>query len=404
MFKYLKEKLKNWTQKIPEEEIKNIEETSSKKTKKKDSKKKAQKENTKKTKEKTKTKGKKPIKNKTEKPIKKTKEIEIPKKFEVGKQSVEPDIEKIKDIEKELGKPKETKQPEQNIEKQEKESFFNRFKTKLTQEKFNELFEELEIILLQNNVAYEVVEKIKTSLENELIGKNLSQTNLKESLKKSIENLFTETPDFLKQVKSILSTKKPVVITLIGINGSGKTTTIAKLAQLLKKNKLSVSIAAADTFRAASIEQLQQHADNLQVPLIKKDYGSDPASVGFDAIKHAKNNKIDIVLIDTAGRMNTKDSLMKEMEKICKVNNPDMKIFIGESITGNDATEQAKAFNESINIDGIILSKADVDEKGGTSLSVSYITKKPILFLGTGQSYNDLEVFNKNKIIEKLGL
>ena len=142
----------------------------------------------------------------------------------------------------------------------------------------------------------------------------------------------------------------------------------------------------------------------MKVPIIKKDYGADPASVGFDAIAYAKKHKIDVVLIDTAGRIQNKDSLMKEIEKVARVTKPNMKIFLGESITGNDATEQAKVFNETIGIDGIILSKADVDEKGGTAISVSSITGKPILFLGTGQKYEDLEVFDKEKLIEKLGL
>jgi fused signal recognition particle receptor len=194
------------------------------------------------------------------------------------------------------------------------------------------------------------------------------------------------------------------VILLAGINGSGKTTTIAKIANYLIEHGLSVCLAAADTFRAASIEQLQEHANKLKLQLIKKEYGSDPAAVGFDAINYAKKHKIDIVLIDTAGRMQNRDSLMKEMEKIVRVNKPDMKIFIGESITGNDAIEQAKAFNETIDLTGIILSKADVDEKGGTAISVSFVTKKPIYFLGVGQEYNDLEEFSKDKLIEKLGL
>ena len=289
-------------------------------------------------------------------------------------------------------------------EPEEKSSFFDRFKTKLTEDKFEELFHELEMILLQNNVALEVVEKIKTDFKEQLIGKNLSDINLEERLRKSLEQILINPPDFIKEIKTSLTQKQPFIILLAGINGSGKTTTTAKLVHLLKKEKFTCCLAAADTFRAASIEQLQEHADKLKVHVIKKDYGADPASVGFDAIAYAKKHHMDIVLIDTAGRMQNKDSLMQEIEKIARVTKPDMKIFVGESITGNDATEQAKAFNNSIDLTGIILSKADVDEKGGTALSVSYVTKKPILFLGTGQTYNDLERFNKGRVIKSLGL
>ncbi len=324
------------------------------------------------------------------------KEVEPIKKFNPATQTVEPDIEETEQLIQE--------QEKQTQEKEEKQGFFSRFRKKLDYEKFEELFSELELILLQNNVAYEAVHSIKKSLEQQLVGNNLSEVNLEEALKIAIEKILINPPNFLEEVKSTLKIKQPFVIALIGINGSGKTTTIAKLTNYFQKNNLSVCLAAADTFRAASIEQLQQHADKLKVHLIKKDYGADPASIGFDAIQYAKKHHIDIVLIDTAGRMQNKDSLMTEMEKIVRINKPDMKIFVGESITGNDATEQARAFNNAINLTGIILSKADVDEKGGTAISISCVTKKPILFLGTGQSYDDLEVFNKDKLIEKLGL
>ena len=173
---------------------------------------------------------------------------------------------------------------------------------------------------------------------------------------------------------------------------------------LLQKNKLSVCLAAADTFRAASIEQIKKHGDRLGLKVIAHDYGSDPASVGFDAIKYAKKNKIDCVLIDTAGRMHTSKNLMAQIEKVAKVTKPDTKIFVGESITGNDALEQVKSFDEAVQIDGIILTKAYIDEKGGTALSVGHVTKKPILYLGTGQEYDKIEKFDKKKFIEKLGL
>ena len=331
----------------------------------------------------------------------------------VGKNEVVGAPGKPKKEVKKKDKPKKETEEKEKLEQSPKETiespteekgFFVKFQKRLTEEKFEELFEELGIILIQNNVAYAAVESIKNSLAEKLIGKTLKEINLSGELKNSIESILINPPNFLEEIKDSLEVKQPFVILFSGINGSGKTTTIAKIANYLQKNKLSVCLAAADTFRAAAIQQLEEHANKLKAPIIKKDYGSDPASVGFEAITYAKKNKIDVVLIDTAGRMQNKDSLMKEIEKICKVTKPDMKIFLGESITGNDATEQAKVFNESIGLTGIILSKADIDEKGGTAISVSHITGKPILFLGTGQEYKDLEIFDKDKMVEKLGL
>ena len=162
--------------------------------------------------------------------------------------------------------------------------------------------------------------------------------------------------------------------------------------------------AAGDTCRAAAIQQLGEHADRLKIKMIKHEYGADSAAVAFDAIRYAQSNKIDVVLIDTAGRLHSNVNLMAELKKICKIAKPDLKIFTAEAITGNDAAEQSKKFDENIGIDGIILTKADVDEKGGAIISVSHVTKKPILFLGTGQNYDDLERFDADKVIERLGL
>ena len=292
------------------------------------------------------------------------------------------------------------------------QGFFSKLKTKLssskiTHEQFDELFPELEITLLENNVALEVVDKIRSQLSKDLVGVSIKKSDidstLLSSLKSSIEEVLTEPPSLIEQIKEF-SKLEPCVILFFGINGSGKTTTIAKLASYLKSKKISVVLAAADTFRAASIEQLEKHAEALKVPIIKQKYGSDPAAVAFDAISYAKKHKIKAVLIDTAGRMYTNSNLLKEMEKIVRVSSPKLKIFIGESITGNDAVEQARVFSEAVGIDGIILSKADIDEKAGTILSVSYITKKPIYFLGTGQKYSDLQPFSKSSVLKNLGL
>ncbi len=294
-------------------------------------------------------------------------------------------------------------------EVEERKGFFSRlkdkFKFKVTEEYFQEVFEDLELIMLENNVALEVVEKIKSDLKKELLNLEIKKEQvaekIKEALKISLESLFVENINLIEKIKQ--SENQPFVIVFFGINGSGKTTTIAKIAYLLQKNNLSCILAAGDTFRAASIEQLEIHASKLKIEVIKSKYGADPASVAFDAIKHAKSKKIRVVLVDTAGRMHTKENLLKEMEKIVRISKPDLKIFVAESITGNDATQQAKSFNDAIGIDGIILTKADVDEKGGTSISVSYITGKPILYFGTGQEYKDLELFNKEKLLKQLG-
>ncbi len=313
----------------------------------------------------------------------------------------EEEKEEIKKIEKEI-------EPQEETEK--KKGFFGTIKEKITtkkisKEQFEKIFWDLEVALLENNVAVEVIEKIKDDLTQELVDKPLPRGKIEETvtntLNTSIEQLLSvDSFNVLEKIK----TKKPYVICFVGINGSGKTTTIAKIAKLLLNNKLSVVLAASDTFRAASIEQLQQHADKLGIKLIKHNYGSDPAAVAFDAIKHAKSKNIDVVLIDTAGRQHSNINLIDEMKKIVRVAKPNLKIFVGESITGNDCVEQAKRFNEAIGIDAIILSKADVDEKGGAAISVSHVTQKPIVYIGTGQDYSDLKEFDPSVIIDNLGL
>lgn len=327
---------------------------------------------------------------------------EIKKKEEIVRE-----IEK-KSIEGEKKEELKTDEKEPEKIKEEEKSLFgkikSKFKFKITEEYFDEIFSELEFLLLENNVAFEVVEKIKYGMKIELLGlevkKQEVEKKIEEALRISLDTLFPEPQDLIKEIKN---KKEPYVILFFGINGSGKTTTIAKIAYLLSKNNISCIMAASDTFRAASIEQLEKHASNLNVKIIKSQYKADPASVAFDAIVYAKKHNIKAVLIDTAGRMYTKVNLMKEMGKIAKVSNADLKIFVAESITGNDAVQQAKTFNDAVGIDSIILTKTDVDEKGGAMISVSYVTSRPIIFLGTGQNYEDLEKFDKNKLIKSLG-
>lgn len=346
------------------------------------------------------------------------KDIEEKKKLE---------IEKKQEHKEEFSKTPTTKSEKGNIDEKRTEirslkkelpkdssekNFFSKItetftKVQLTEEKFEELFWDLELVLLENNVAVEVIEKIKNDMKKELLSEKISRKSVNEliltSLKNSIIDLFDiDTIDLIKNIKE--KKKKPYIITIIGVNGSGKTTSIAKLTNLFQKNGLKVVLAASDTFRAAAIQQLEEHASKLNVKLIKHDYNSDPAAVAFDAIKYAEAKDIDVVIIDTAGRLHSNTNLMRELEKVVRVCKPDIKIFVGESITGNDCIEQAKEFDKVVGIDAIILAKADVDEKGGAAISVSYVTKKPILYLGTGQSYDDLKEFDPRIIIESLEL
>lgn len=361
---------------------------------------------------------------------------EVPKKFNAGTKTYEPDLEKIRseiqkgqNIEKAYKgeafefpkKEKVKKEPEKTVEEKPiteepgTKSFFKKItskinKIKISEKEFDVYADELEMLLLENNVALEVAEKIIKKLKEDIIGKELLKKEIEEEIKDSFKEIIREILvdpfDIVEKVKEKIDdqSKEPYVILFCGINGTGKTTTIAKIADFLKKNNLSCVIAAADTFRAASIEQIKEHGDKIGIKIISHDYGADPASVGFDAIKYAKKNFINCVLIDTAGRMHTSKNLLKEIEKISRVCKPDLKIFVGESITGNDIIEQVKSFDWAIGLDGIVLTKADIDEKGGTALSVGYITKKPILYLGTGQQYDEIEVFDKEKFIKRLGL
>ncbi|MBT7927138.1 signal recognition particle-docking protein FtsY [Candidatus Woesearchaeota archaeon] len=340
-----------------------------------------------------------PIEEVLEEPpaVEEKEEEKIEIKEEISEKKIEEDLPEVKE------EPKE-----------EKKGFFSKItdivtKTSLNEKRFEEIFWELEIVLLENNVAVEVIEKIKQDLKDKLVGQPIKRGQLEEEIIKtlgeSIKELFeVEGIDLIKKAEEKNASKEPLVIAFIGVNGSGKTTTIAKIARLFQNYGMKPVIAAADTFRAAAIQQMEEHANNLGVKMIKHDYGADPAAVAFDAIKYAKQKGNEVVLIDTAGRLHSNVNLMDEMKKIIRVSKPDLKIFIGEAITGNDCVEQARQFDEAVGIDGAILCKADVDEKGGAAISVGYVTGKPILYLGVGQGYDDLKEFDKKIVMDTLEL
>jgi fused signal recognition particle receptor len=332
---------------------------------------------------------------------------------ELIEEAIEDDVEETEDL---VAVPVKTVAREDLFEgdlkdaTKKKKGFFGKLKErivkfKLDDEAFEELFWEFELALLENGVAVEVIDKIKQDLHVALTQENVSRRSVEQimldTLKDSLADVLDcETFDLIEKTKE----KQPLVICIVGVNGSGKTTTLAKLIKLFQNNNKSLVVAAADTFRAAAIQQLEEHTTKLGVKLIKHDYNADPAAVAFDAVKHATAKKLDVVLIDTAGRLQSNSNLMDELKKVVRINKPDLTLFIGEAITGNDCVEQAVAFNDAVGIDGLILSKADIDEKGGAAISVSFVTKKPILYLGVGQTYDDLVPFDKEKVLESLGL
>jgi fused signal recognition particle receptor len=279
------------------------------------------------------------------------------------------------------------------------------FAKKISDKRLDEILYELEMALLESDVAQPVVERITEYVREELIGARIDRkTDLEQlietALRHSIERvLITQTFDFDGFIKK---SKKPVVVMFVGVNGTGKTTAIARIAHRLKKQHISCVLAAGDTFRAGAIEQLTKHADNLGLKIIKHKAGADPAAVAYDSIEHAVARRKDVVLLDTAGRMQTNINLMDEMKKISRVARPQIKVFVGDSLAGNDAVIQAQKFDEAVGVDGVILTKIDADAKGGAALSIAYTIGKPILFIGTGQGYDDLITFNPKWMTDRL--
>jgi fused signal recognition particle receptor len=281
--------------------------------------------------------------------------------------------------------------------------------TELKSENLHPILSEFKMSLAENDVALPVAERICDEMEKRLDGvqvkrledrKGIVEKNLREVL---LEIMLTNNKiDLLKAVDEKRRKGEPFVIAFVGINGTGKTTTIAKVARFLNEKGYSVVLACSDTYRAGSIEQLEEHAKRLGLRMIKHKYGADPAAVAYDTVSHAKAHGINVVLIDTAGRMQTNRNLMNELAKIKRIVNPDLTVLTVDSLTGNDAAMQAEEFHKSVGVDATILTKVDADVKGGSALSVTYVTQKPILFIGTGQRYEDLEEFNPEKFVQMI--
>jgi len=261
--------------------------------------------------------------------------------------------------------------------------------------------EEFNLQLIKNNVSFTVSEKIIEDLTNKFKGTKIDRGSLEVFLEKSIRKSLLEILNLEKiNLENFIEKNRPALLLFMGFNGSGKTTTIAKIAKKFK-DRFKIVLAAGDTFRAASIEQLEEHAENLGLKVIKQTYGADAAAVIFDAKKHAETGNLDLILADTAGRAHTNINLIGELEKIIRVNKPDLKILLVDSLVGNDILNQIEVY-EKIGFDCTILTKTDVDTRGGTILNLAYLTKKPILYLGTGQDYKNIEEFSAEKVINLL--
>jgi fused signal recognition particle receptor len=279
--------------------------------------------------------------------------------------------------------------------------------TQLRAEQIRPIMQNFKLSLIENDVAVSVAEHVSSEMEKRLEGVQIKRLEDRKQIVKDdlrtvlLQILTTEKGiNVLELAEEKRRAKEPLVIVFVGINGTGKTTSIAKVTSFLMKHGYSVVLACADTYRAGSIEQLEEHAKRLGVRMIKHKYGADPAAVAYDAVSHAKAHGVNAVLIDTAGRIQTDRNLMNELGKVKRVINPDLTILTVDSLTGNDAVTQAEEFHKSVGIDGAILTKVDADIKGGSALSVTYVTKKPILFIGTGQKYDDLQEFKPEQFTQ----
>jgi fused signal recognition particle receptor len=293
-------------------------------------------------------------------------------------------------------------------EEKEKPSFFKKISRAISEKTIEEsdirgILWDLQIGLIENDVAVGAAEKITSDLKGALLGKSLPKKGIEETVRGSMRKSIREILDAgeLNLEKTIRS-KKPFLMLFLGFNGVGKTTTIARVGHLLKREGFSCIFAAADTWRAGAIQQIEEHGSRLGIKVIRQEYGSDPAAVIFDARKYAEAHGIDAILADTAGRSHTNVNLVDELKKICRVNKPDIKVLVLDALTGNDVVEQSKYFNDAVGADAIIITKADVYEKGGSVLSAVHTIRKPILYLGVGQGYGDLEEFDVEKVVENL--
>ncbi|PSP33910.1 signal recognition particle-docking protein FtsY [Halobacteriales archaeon QH_10_67_22] len=287
----------------------------------------------------------------------------------------------------------------------ERAKLFATGKTVIDEEDLQSHLDDLELALLSSDVEMSVAGEVLDGVEANLAGetrRRLSSTGsmVRDALREALYDVISVGQfDFDERVAEA---DKPVVIVFTGVNGVGKTTTIAKLADYFEKQGYSSVLANGDTYRAGANEQLEQHAENLGKRIISHEQGSDPTAVIYDAVEYAEANDVDVVLGDTAGRLPTSDDLMDQLSKIDRIIDPDMTLFVDEAVAGQDAVNRAREFDDAAEIDGTVLTKTDTDSQGGAAISIAHVTGKPILFLGTGQDYEDIERFDPERIVDRL--
>jgi len=316
--------------------------------------------------------------------------------------------EEVKDKPKEEPK-KEVVKEEPVVKKEEKKSFFGKIKERVTTKKisekqFEEFFFELEVALLENNVALEVIDKIKEDLKRDLVDVPLKRGDIGQQIMNTLKKSVSEILDVpkLSLLSEVKKAEKPYKILFLGYNGVGKSLSVARVAQFFKKNGMKPILAAGDTFRAAAVAQLEEYGKQVGVPVVKHQQGSDACAVIFDTISSAKAKGLDVVLADSAGRVHSNNDLMQELQKIVNKNKFDLKVLVIEATVGSDVVDQVKSFDKVVGVDALIITKNDVYEKGGSLLSACFLLEKPILFLGVGQGFDDLKEYDSKEIAGKM--
>ncbi|OQA55548.1 MAG: Signal recognition particle 54 kDa protein [Euryarchaeota archaeon ADurb.Bin294] len=274
----------------------------------------------------------------------------------------------------------------------------------ISEKDVNDILDELEMGLLESDVAFSVTEAILARIKADLSGSKRKigtsvDSIVRNALSDALLGVLGEGVDICAFIREH---ERPVKILFTGVNGTGKTTSIAKVTRFLQKNGFSVVLGAGDTFRAGAIEQIDVHGERLGVKVIQHQEGSDPTAVLFDTVEYARAHKIDVVLGDTAGRFHNRANLMNQLAKIRRVINPDLIVYVDEAVAGNDAVIRAEEFAKSVGMDAIMLTKVDMDPKGGAAISVAYAVGKPLLFIGTGQGYDDVMAFNPRLVVADL--